>query len=196
MDYRSEVAKFIQKVGQHPAWGLNHCQRVYHMVPEIAGTYVYDDEIMFLAAMLHDTGSYAGYSLPNMDHTLRSKGVASSLLNELQYHTGKLPLVLDAIESHMFYSEPGRSIEAILLRDSDILDFLGNIGILRLFSIVGLDEWAATPEEALERARTFADALPGKIQTRLAKRIAVKRREETLRFLNGLRRQTVNYKYV
>jgi hypothetical protein len=30
----------------------------------------------------------------------------------------------------------------------------------------------------------------------LAKRIAIKRREETLRFLNGLKRQTINYKYI
>lgn len=196
MDYREEISKFIRKVGRHPAWGLNHCQRVYHMIPDISGTHVYDDEIVFLAAMLHDVGCYQGYSLPNVDHTLRSKGVASSLLNDLKYPQTKLPIILDAIESHMFYAEPGRSIEAILLRDADILDYLGNIGIMRLFSIVGLDEWAATPEDALERARTFADALPGKVQTRLAKRIAIKRREETMRFFSGLKRQTVNYQFV
>jgi len=196
MDHRENISKFIRKVGLHPAWGFNHCQRVYHMIPEISGTNTYDDEIIFAAAMLHDVGCYPGYALPNVDHTLRSKGVTSNFLNDLNYNQGKLPVVLDAVESHMFYSEPGRSIEAVLLRDADILDYLGNIGILRLLSLVGLDEWAATPEEALDRARTFADALPGKIQTRLAKRIALKRREETLRFLSGLKRQTINYTYV
>ncbi|HWJ03238.1 MAG TPA: HD domain-containing protein [Verrucomicrobiae bacterium] len=196
MNYRQEIAILIQRVGKHPAWGINHCQRVFHMIPEISGTYVYDEEIVYIAAMLHDWGSYPGYALPNVDHALRSKGLASSYLNELKYPQAKIPFILEAIESHMFYNEPGKSIEAILVRDADILDFLGNVGLMRLFSIVGLDEWTSTPEDALERARTFADALPGKVQTRLAKRIAVKRREETMRFLAGLKRQTINYKYV
>ena len=196
MDYRLEVASFIQRVGQNPVWGINHCQRVFHMVPEIAGTHVFDEELVFIAAMLHDLGSYPGYALGNMDHALRSKGLASSYLTELKYPRQKIPFILEAIESHMFYCEPGRSIEAILLRDADILDLLGNIGLMRLFSLVGLDDWASTPEEALERAKAFAEALPGKIQTRLGKRIAVRRREETMRFLNGLKRQTLNFKYV
>ncbi|MDA8441351.1 MAG: HD domain-containing protein [Peptococcaceae bacterium] len=196
MTHRETIAQFIHKVGLHPAWGVNHCQRVYHMIPEICGTHAYDDEVIFIAAMLHDVGSYPGYALPNMDHALRSKGIVGNLLNELHYPGEKIPCVLEAVESHMFYSEPGRSIEAILLRDADILDFLGNIGLVRLLSLVGLDEWAATPEEALERAKTFAEALPGKLQTRIAKRIALKRREETLRFFNGLKRQTVNYLYL
>lgn len=196
MDYRDEVTKFIQKAGKHPAWGFNHCQRVYHIIPEISGTLTYDDEIIYLAAMLHDVGAYPGYAINNVDHALRSKGVASAWLNELKYPQDKLIWVLEAIESHMFYSEPGRCTEAVLLRDADILDYLGNIGLVRLLSLVGSDEWSNTPEDALERARTYADALPGKAQTRLAKRIAVKRREETMRFLNGLKRQTVDYKYL
>ncbi|HZW82228.1 MAG TPA: HD domain-containing protein [Candidatus Deferrimicrobium sp.] len=196
MEYRQKVADFIKKAGKHPTWGINHCQRVYHMIPEIAGTYLFDEEIVYVSSMLHDVGSYPGYSLPNVDHALRSKGLASSLLNDWGYPQLKLPMVLDAIETHMFHSEPGKSTEAILLRDSDILDQLGNIGLVRLFSLVGLDEWASTPEDALERAVTFAEALPGKVQTRLAKRIAIKRREETLRFLNGLKRQTLNYKFI
>ncbi len=196
MEYREKVAEFMHKAGTHPAWGINHCQRVYHMVPEISGAYVVDDEVIFAASMLHDVGSYPGYSLAHMDHALRSKGLSGNMLNNWGFPLLKLPLVLDAIENHMFYSEAGKSIEAILLRDSDILDLLGNIGLVRLFSLVGIDEWASTPEEAFERASTFAEALPGKVQTRLAKRIAVKRREESLRFLNGLKRQTVNYKFI
>ncbi len=42
----------------------------------------------------------------------------------------------------------------------------------------------------MERAKTFAEALPNKTSTRSGQRLAVKRREEMLRFLAGLKRQT------
>ncbi len=81
-------------------------------------------------------------------------------------------------------------MKAVFLRDSDILDTLGNIGLMRLFSLIGQDPLIQTPEDAVERAKTFAEALPNKTSTRSGQRLAVKRREEMLRFLAGLKRQT------
>ncbi|MPN62199.1 hypothetical protein SDC9_209946 [bioreactor metagenome] len=152
-----------------------------------------DDEILYIASMLHDIGRYPAYALANIDHPLRSKGVASNILQRMAFPTLKIPLVLEAIETHMYYSEPGRSDEAVYLRDADILDNLGNIGLMRLFSLIGYDDLINTPEDALERARTFAEALPNKVHTKAGRRLAVKRREEMLRFLSGIKRQTTEY---
>lgn len=193
MKQRNELVEIIQKSGVHPAWGVKHCTRVYLLAKELASPLELDDEILYFAAMLHDIGRTPRYALSNVDHALRSKGVAANLLNKMAFPADKIPFVLEAIEYHMYYSEPGKSDESIYLRDADILDNLGNIGLMRLFSLIGKDELIQKPEDALERARIFAEALPNKVYTKAGKRIAVKRREEMLRFLTGLKRQTDEY---
>ncbi len=192
MSCNLELENLVEGSGAHSAWGLNHCLRVFNLAKELSQHLTLDQEILYVAAMLHDTGKYPAYILPNIDHSLRSKGIATNVLQRMTFAPTKLPKVLDAIESHMYYSEPGRCDEAVYLRDSDILDNLGNVGLMRLFSLVGQDELIQTPEDAVERAKTFAEALPNKAFTRAGRRLAVKRREEMLRFLAGLKRQTAD----
>jgi len=196
MDFRQKLIDIVDKSGAHPACGVKHCFRVYHLAKELSPDLTLDDEVLYTAALLHDTGKYPSYALTNIDHTLRSKGVASNILQQMMFSPSKLPVVLDAVEHHMYYSEPGRSDEAVYLRDSDILDNFGNIGLMRLFSLVGQDELIQTPENAVDRARLFADALPSKVSTKAGKRLAVKRREETLRFLAGIKRQTAEFAWL
>ena len=196
MDFQQELIQIVDKSGAHPAWGVKHCFRVYHLAKELSSHLTLDDEVLYTAAMLHDTGKYPIYAIKNIDHALRSKGVTANLLQRMMFSPVKLPLVLDAVENHMYYSEPGRSDEAVYLRESDILDNFGNIGLMRLFSLVGQDELIQTPENAIDRARLFADALPNKVSTKAGKRLAIKRREETLRFLAGIKRQTSEYAWL
>ena len=192
MSCNLELENLVEGSGAHLAWGLNHCLRVFNLAKELSQHLTLDQEILYVAAMLHDTGKYPTYALPNIDHSLRSKGIATNVLQRMTFAPTKLSKVLDAIESHMYYSEPGRCDEAVYLRDADILDNLGNVGLMRLFSLVGQDELIQTPEDAVERAKTFAEALPNKAFTRTGRRLAVKRREEMLRFLAGLKRQTAD----
>lgn len=196
MEYRDELVNIVVSSGAHTAIGLKHCLRVYHLANELSQHLNLDDEILFTASMLHDLGKYPAYAIPNVDHALRSKGVAANLLQKLSFSPIKLPKVLDAIETHMYYSEPAETDEAIYLRDSDILDNLGNIGLMRLFSLIGQDDVIRSPEDAMERARTLAEALPSKVYTKSGRRLAVKRREEILRFLAGIKRQTAEYAWL
>lgn len=196
MDFRKELIQIVEKSGALSACGVKHCFRVYHLAKELSSHLSLDDEILYTAAMLHDTGKYPVYALKNVDHALRSKGVTANLLQQMMFSPDKLPIVLDAVENHMYYSEPGRSDEAVYLREADILDNLGNIGLMRLFSLVGQDELIQTPEDAIGRARLFADALPDKVVTKAGKRLAIKRREENLRFLAGIKRQSLEYAWL
>ena len=196
MEYQEDLIRLIEKSGAHPAQGMKHCMRVYYLAKEMAQHLSLDDEILYISALLHDTGKYPAYILPNVDHVLRSKGVASNFLNKVSFPPHKIPLVLESIETHMHYSEPGKSDEAVYLRDANILDNLGNIGLMRLFSMVGQDQVISTPEDAVERARMFAEALPGKTFTKVGRRLAIKRREEMLRFLAGIKRQTTEFAYI
>lgn len=196
MNYRLDFVQLVKKSGAHPAQGLNHCMRVYHLAKELSQHLMLDDEVLYGAALLHDMGKYPAYALTNMDHALRSKGVALNIMGKSDFPSQKVSSVLDAIENHMYYSEPGRSDEAVYLRDANILDNLGNIGLMRLFSLVDQDDLIFTPDDALERARILAEALPGKTFTKAGRRLAVKRREEMLRFLAGVKRQTTEFAWV
>ncbi|RNC28789.1 MAG: hypothetical protein AWM53_01231 [Candidatus Dichloromethanomonas elyunquensis] len=196
MDITKELYNILQKSGAHPALGWKHCQRVYHLAKELSCHLILDDEILYISAMLHDTGKYPVYTLPNVDHTLRSKGIAMNLLKKYEIDPEKLPVILEAIEFHMYYSEPGNSDESVYLRDANILDNLGNIGLMKLFSLVGHDALIASPEDALMRIQTFAEALPKKVYSKTGRRIAVKRREEIMRFLSGIKRQTAEYTWI
>lgn len=196
MDVTKELYNILNKSGAHPALGWKHCQRVYHLAKELSQHLTLDEEIIYVAAMLHDTGKYPMYALPNMDHALRSKGIAMNLLKGYQLEHDKLAKILEAIEFHMYYSEPGNSDEAVYVRDANILDNLGNIGIMKIFSLVGYDELLNSPEEALIRIQTFAEALPKKVYSKTGRRIAVKRREEIMRFLAGIKRQTSEYAWI
>ncbi|MCL1853118.1 MAG: HD domain-containing protein [Peptococcaceae bacterium] len=196
MDLHQQLFNYINKSGAPVALGWKHCQRVYHLARELSQHLNLDDEVLYIAALLHDTGKYPMYALPNVDHTLRSKGIATNMLKQSSFDPEKLPIVLEAVELHMHYSEPGFHDESVYLRDANILDHLGNIGIMKLFSLIGEDPLIGTPEDALDRAQMFAEALPKKVYTRTGRRIAVKRREETMRFLAGLKRQSYEYAWI
>jgi uncharacterized protein len=196
MDLTKELYNILNTSGAHPALGWKHCQRVYHQAKELAAPLNLDDEILFISSMLHDIGKYPQYALPNVDHALRSKGVAMSILKKYNLEPFKLSRILEAIETHMYYSEPGKSDEALYIRDANILDNLGNIGIMKMFSLIGYDELICSPEDALNRIHIFAEALPKKVCTKPGRRIAVKRREEVMRFLAGIRRQTSEYAWI
>jgi len=196
MDITKELYNILNKSGAHPALGWKHCQRVYHLAKELSHHLTIDDEILYISSMLHDTGKYPIYALPNVDHALRSKGIAMNLLKKYQMEPERLSKTLEAIEFHMYYSEPGNSDESVYMRDANILDNLGNIGVMKLFSLVGHDELISSPEEALARVQMFAEALPKKVYSKTGRRIAVKRREEIMRFLSGIKRQTAEYTWI
>src|SRR5512140_1460961 len=114
---QDELARLTEQYGG--AWGLNHTRRLLNLV-----------EAVWLAAHLHDWGAYASWAQPGVDHALRSRQVAEAWLAERECPAALQALVLECIELH---HAPGadRSLEAILLRDADVLDFLGVVGVLR-----------------------------------------------------------------
>ncbi|MFA6807532.1 MAG: HD domain-containing protein [Eubacteriales bacterium] len=196
MELRQELLNIVTQSGAHPALGWKHCQRVYHLAKDLSQHLTLDEEILYVSAMLHDTGKYPVYALANVDHALRSKGIAQNILKKYSFSNQKIPIVLEAIEFHMYYSEPGKKDEAVYLRDANILDNLGNVGLMKILSLVGQDELLSTPEDAILRIQTFADALPKKVYTKTGRRIAIKRREEMMRFLAGIKRQTSEYAWI
>jgi len=180
--WRDYILVFAEKF-EHPAWGFNHCNRVYKMAMDIAEIegLVIDEEVLFAAAYIHDMGAFEPH-----------KKADEETLNNLKFPQEKIKQVKDVIEHHMFYSEVGPSSEAVIFRDADILDFMGVIGITRILSIIGKDDWTPNLEVAVELIQKFADELPEKLVTDEAYRIGMIRKSEMDDFLSRLSYQTQN----
>jgi len=136
-----EITRLTEEYGGQ--WGINHTRRLLELIAIIAEGMDYDREAIWLAAHLHDWGAYSAWAQKDVEHALRSRQVAEDFLTERNCQESLKALVLECIELHHVGGnlrsgglQPGdnRSLESILLRDADILDFLGPVGVLRDFS--------------------------------------------------------------
>ena len=183
---------------EHPAWGFNHCNRVYKTAMDIAKVegLVVDEEIIYAAAYIHDMGAFEPYKIADVDHAERSAQLTEETLNNLKFPADKIKQVKEVIEHHMFYAELGPSSEAVVFRDADVLDFMGVIGITRILSIVGNDDWTPSLDVAIELIQKFSDELLEKLVTNEAYRIGTIRKFEMDDFLDRLTVETDNLQYL
>ncbi|MFQ5573989.1 MAG: HD domain-containing protein [Nitrosopumilaceae archaeon] len=183
------VRSFIEKEGKHPAWGANHSLRIYRVALELAKkeNLKVDNEVLFIVAMLHDVGAFGKFKKEGTDHSDRSIEFFKEHLRLFGFKAGdeKIGHIVATMKGHMFYRSPENSNEALLLRDADILDFLGNTAIARLYSIIGKDEWTPTVEKTDERLHHFYKNLPQKLKTDSAKKIAQVKKKEMKRFFES-----------
>lgn len=194
-----EIEALAKNAAIHPAWGIAHCNRVEELTKEIAredGKNI-DVECLHIAALLHDFGAYSEYRKEGMDHAERSVEFAVEELQKRGCAEDKIQLVQAIIAGHMFYAEPDKTIfEAVVFHDADILDFLGMIGIARVYSIIGIDDWAKNMTEAYELLWKFRNELPAKIITQTAKNLAGERVAEMDTFFSKLDSETFGKKYL
>lgn len=130
---KNEIVQLTEQYGRN--WGLQHTRRLLQLIEQIGQGLDYDREALWIAAHLHDWGAYEPWVQKDVDHALRSRQVAGQFLNERGCPVGQQELILECIELHHQAGDQKRSIESILLRDADALDFLGVVGVLRNFAI-------------------------------------------------------------
>lgn len=111
------------------AHGWLHTDRVRRHILVLARAEGLDPFLAELAALLHDVGrSQPG---PEAEHGARSEAMAAPLLASLPLSDGEREAVLHAVRWH----NSGRADSPLLciLRDADMLDGLGAVGIIRAF---------------------------------------------------------------
>jgi uncharacterized protein len=182
---KSEIVQLTEEQGG--AWGLNHTKRLLHLTKIIGVNQKYDDEIVWLSAHLHDWGGYGRWKKSGVDHAMRSKEVAEKYLQEREYPQEQVEKVLVCIENH-HKAENSDSIEAQLLFDADALDFLGCVGVLRMFSMKPRDM-----KVAYETAKKRRDQLPDKLCLEKSKEIAIERLERMDQMLTWFEQETNKY---
>jgi len=115
--------------GCSTAHGWLHTDRVRRHILVLAGAEGVDPFLAELAALLHDVGrSQPG---PENEHGARSEALARPLLADLPLDHGEREVVLHAVRWHN--SSRADSPLLCVLRDADMLDGLGVMGIIRAF---------------------------------------------------------------
>lgn len=131
-----------------PAHDLGHALRVRRWAKTLALEEGADVEIVELAALLHDIGRAGAVE---KSHAESGASLAASILAKLGYSEEISQAVREAVISHSRESgyEP-KSLEAKILYDADKLDFVGPVGLARLFSLAALHGWTISGSHSCE----------------------------------------------
>jgi len=130
----SAIESRIYAAGEN--WAIAHARRLLQLIEQIAEDRDYDHQALLWAAYLHDWGAFHQYYQPGCDHAALSREIAErEILPSVDLPNQTKVLILEAIERHDYRDQhPTQSVEALLLREADCLDFLGVIGIAREFA--------------------------------------------------------------
>ena len=189
-NFRTHLQEFIRNEAR-PIDKYGHQPRLYALTRKIGEGLQYDDDVVFAAAWLHDLGVFIGHrpedpaQLAKWDHVRYTSERAPEILNDAGFPSEKTPHVLAAICEHQPHDEP-TSIEAIILRDADILEQLGGIGIMRTVCKVGRDTRYATFTDAVKTLRKNLQTLPEKIRLQTTKRLGEPRIAALRNFLDAV----------
>jgi uncharacterized protein len=189
-DFRTALMDFIRREAK-PVEKCGHQPRLYALTRQIAWDLNYDDDVVFAAAWLHDLGVFVGHrpedpaELAKWDHVRYTCERAPQILADAGFPAEKVQAVITVVREHQPHDQP-TSIESTVLRDADILEQLGGIGILRTVCKVGRDTRYSTFTDAIETLRKNLQVLPGKIHLENAKRLAEPRIAALKSFLEAI----------
>ena len=116
-------------------WAIAHAKRLLELIQQISPGIPYDLCVMELATYMHDWGAFPTYTQKDVEHAIRSRQVVEAeILPRLDLTPEQKAILLEAIELHDYRDmHPTKSNEALLLREADMLEFLGMIGMARDF---------------------------------------------------------------
>lgn len=181
--YLRAEAKPVDKFGHQP--------RVYTLAVRLGDGMSYDDDVLFAAAWMHDLGVFVGHrpldpaELAHWDHVPYTIARARELLAGWGFPAEKLEAVAETIRTHQPQDEPA-GIEAVLLRDADILEQLGAIGAARALAKTGRDSRYPTFSSVLSALRRAVEELPLRLRLEPARRLAEPRVKVLRSFLAAL----------
>ncbi|MCL4529736.1 MAG: HD domain-containing protein [Chloroflexi bacterium] len=128
-----DITQMTARIGEE--WAIAHAERLIHLIEEIGLNIPYDSRVIELAAYMHDWGAFPTYTQKDVEHAIRSRQVVEAdILPSLELDPAQKDILLEAIELHDYRDvRPTKSNEALLLREADMLEFLGIIGMARDF---------------------------------------------------------------
>jgi uncharacterized protein len=189
-NFRSALSEYVRSQAL-PVDKLGHQPRLYALTQLVGRGLTYDDDVVYAAAWLHDLGVFIGHrpqdplELSRWDNVAYAMKQAPAALLQAGFPTTKVAPVVEAIRTHQPHMSPS-ALEGAILRDADILEQLGAIGILRVAAKIGRDTRYPTFTDAATTLRKALAELPGKLQLDAAKTLARPKIALLEGFLQGL----------
>ena len=187
--WRQSLRAFVQREAR-PVEKFGHMVRLYRLTQAIGAGLEYDDDVVFAAAWLHDLGVFEGHRPANPEELSRWDNVAYAarqapgILTRFGFPEGKIEAVVEAIRTHQAAADPV-TMEAVILRDADILEQLGAVGALRSICKIGRDTRFREFGDAVGVLRKAVDTLPGLIRLDSARVSAGPKVEALRQFLEA-----------
>jgi uncharacterized protein len=175
-NFRSALAEYVRSQAM-PVDKLGHQPRLYALTQLVGQGLAYDDDVVYAAAWLHDLGVFIGHrpedpvELARWDNVAYAMKQAPAALLQSGFPTTKVAQVVEAIRTHQPHLSPS-AMEGTILRDADILEQLGAIGILRVAAKIGRDTRYPTFTDAATTLRKALAELPGNLHLDAAKALA------------------------
>ena len=193
-NFRDQLEQYLRREAK-PEHKYSHQPRLYALTREIAGNITpaptYDDDVVFAAAFLHDLGVFIGHrpedseQLKQWNHVAYTCEQAPAILIRCKFPMEKIEAVLACVLEHQPHDNP-QSFEATLLRDADILEQLGAIGILRTAAKLGSDTRFHRFSDVRNSLRRALDTLPTQIHLDATRKLAASRIAALQSFLTSL----------
>jgi uncharacterized protein len=189
-NFRSSLAEYVRSQAL-PVDKLGHQPRLYALTRLVGRGLAYDDDVVYAAAWLHDLGVFIGHrpedpvELSRWDNVSYAMKQTPAVLLQAGFPTTKVAQVVEAIRTHQPHMSPS-AIEGEILRDADILEQLGAIGILRVAAKIGRDTRYPTFTDAAATLRKALAELPEKLHLDAAKTLARPKIALLEDFLQGL----------
>ncbi|HTA46842.1 MAG TPA: HD domain-containing protein [Bryobacteraceae bacterium] len=177
--FRRAIRDYIAREAR-PADKFGHQPRLYALTLQVGAGLDYDDDIVFAAAWLHDIGVFIGHrpedpeELARWDNVAYAVETAPAVLESLGFPCEKISAVAEAIRTHQPAAHP-TTIEGTILRDADILEQLGAIGVLRTVCKVGRDTRFTDFTSAVAAMRKALATLPAYIRLDTTRGLAAPR---------------------
>ncbi len=188
-DFRAAIVEYIREQAK-PVDKFSHQARLYELTRQVGAGQVYDDDVVFAAAWMHDLGVFIGHrpedleALAKWDLIAYAVGRVPVILKYLGFPEAKIPAVIEVIRVHQPTGNP-TTMEGIIIRDTDILEQLGAVGILRNVCKIGRDTWFHTFPEVLRLLQRNLETLPGQLRLPAARTLAEARLQVLAAFLQA-----------
>lgn len=168
-------------------FGLYHSKRLIRIIDTIAEDRSFNKDITVFCSYTHDLGGYPKYMKENVDHAVRSRDVVEPFIEQFNFSHEEKEIIFETILNH-HNTTSLKSIEAVLLRDADAIDFLGFIGIARDITRAPKDI-----KKGIKSIQTHRENLPDILSLDSSKKMAKERIKEMDIFLNKFISESFNY---
>jgi uncharacterized protein len=175
-NFRFGLAEYIRSQAR-PVDKFGHQPRLYALTRLVGEGMSYDDDVVYAASWLHDLGVFIGHrpedpeKLAGWDNVSYAMEQSPRLLRQFGFAGTKVAQVVEAIRTHQPHLTP-TSLEGTILRDADILEQLGSVGILRVAAKIGRDTRYPTFTSAAATLRKALSDLPNRLHLESAKTLA------------------------